>query len=181
VLRSLHPGDETRYLEAVHDPETHRWLHEIRFARDPQAFQRRVVDNALAVSLGQAVEWAVADPATDEYLAGINLFGFGSLDHASAEVGYRTHPAARGQGVMREAMRLVLEQAFRPVAQGGYGLGRVSLDAGDGNLGSQAVARSSGFTQTGRDRACYLMLDGRVVDLVRFDLLAEEWRTRISG
>ncbi len=128
--------------------------------------------------MGQALEWAIADPVTDAYLGGINLFGFDGLDHNSAEVGYRTHPAARGQGVMREAMRLVLDQAFRPEADGGYGLDRVSLDAGDGNLGSQAVARTSGFTETGRDRACYLMLDGRVVDLVRFDLLADEWRIR---
>jgi RimJ/RimL family protein N-acetyltransferase len=54
----------------------------------------------------------------------------------------------------------------------------VSLDAADGNLGSQAVARTSGFTETGRDRSCYLVSDGRVVDLVRFDLLADEWRSR---
>ena len=79
---------------------------------------------------------------------------------------------------MRAAMRLVLDQAFRPEGEGGYGLGRVSLDAGDGNLGSQAVARSSGFTETGRDRQVYLLPDGSLRDLVRFDLLADEWRNR---
>jgi RimJ/RimL family protein N-acetyltransferase len=178
VLRPLHVGDETRYLEAVHDPETHHWLHEIPFARDADGFQRRVLAGGLAPSLGQALEWAIADPATDAYLGGINLFGFGGLEHNSAEVGYRTHPAARGQGVMREAMRLVLEQAFASEAAGGYGLDRVSLDAGEGNTGSQAVARTSGFTQTGQDRACYLMPDGQVVDLVRFDLLLREWLAR---
>jgi RimJ/RimL family protein N-acetyltransferase len=176
VLRPLHAGDEARYLEAVHDPETHRWLHEIPLARDSETFRRRVVANQLAPSLGQALDWAIADPATDAYLGGINLFGFGGLDHNSAEVGYRTHPAARGRGAMREAMRLLLDLAFRPEANGGYGLSRVSLDAGEGNLGSQAVARTSGFTETGRDRVCYLMDDGEVVDLVRFDLLADEWR-----
>lgn len=176
VLRPLQPSDEGRYLEAVHDPETHRWLHEIGFARDPKAFQQRALTAGLAPSLGQGLEWAIADPTTDRYLGGINLFDFGSQDHNSAEVGYRTHPDARGRGVMREAMRLVLDQAFRAEAAGGYGLNRVSLDAGDGNVGSQAVARTSGFTETGRDRACYLMEDGRVLDLIRFDLLADEWR-----
>lgn len=175
VLRPLQASDEARYLEAVHDPETHYWLHDIPFARDPESFHQRVLSASLGPSLGLALEWAVADPTTDDYLAGINLFGFESLDHSSAEVGYRTHPAARGQGVMREAMRLLLDQAFRPEADGGYGLNRVSLDAGDGNAGSQAVARTSGFTETGRDRACYLLTDDRVVDLVRFDLLADEW------
>jgi RimJ/RimL family protein N-acetyltransferase len=177
VLRPLRSGDESRYLEAVHDVETHRWLHEIPFARDRETFQRRVLGVGLAPSLGQALEWAGADPAPHDYLAGINLFGFDSLDHNSAEVGYRTHPAARGQGIMREAMSLLLGQAFRPEADGGYGLDRVSLDAGDGNIGSQAVARTSGFVETGRDRACYLRSDGRVVDLLRFDLLADEWRS----
>jgi RimJ/RimL family protein N-acetyltransferase len=181
LLRPLRPDDESRYLEAVHDAQTHRWLHEIPFARDPAAFQRRVLDVGLGPSLGQGLEWAVADPATDDYLAGINLFGFDSLDHNSAEVGYRTHPAARGQGVMRAAISLVLGQAFCPQADGGYGLDRVSLDAADGNLGSQAVALTSGFTETGRDRACYLVSDGRVVDLVRFDLLAGEWRSRYQS
>ncbi len=176
VLRPLQAGDEARYLEAVHDPETHYWLHDVPFARDSQSFHSRVLATSLAPSLGQALEWAVADPTTDEYLAGINLFGFNSLDHNSAEVGYRTHPAARGRGVMREAIRVVLDQAFRKESEGGYGLGRVSLGAGHGNVGSQAVARTSGFTETGRDRACYLMTDGSVIDRVRFDLLADEWR-----
>jgi RimJ/RimL family protein N-acetyltransferase len=181
ALRPLQPSDETRYLEAAHDPETHVWLHEIPLARDSEAFRDRIHATALAAAVGHALEWAVADAETDEYLAGINLFGFGGLDHKSAEVGYRTHPAARGRGVMREAMRLVLEQAFLPEAEGGYGLERVSLDAGEGNLGSRAVARTSGFTETGRDRHCYLKADGDVVDLVRFDLLASEWRTRTGG
>jgi RimJ/RimL family protein N-acetyltransferase len=175
-LRPLEARDERRYLEAVFDPETHYWLHEIPFARDPAAFQLRVLTNGLAASLGQAVEWAIADADSDEYLGGVNLFGFGGLDHNSAEIGYRTHPAARKRGVMRRAMRLALDLAFRPADHGGYALHRVSLDAGEGNVGSQAVARVSGFTETGRDRQVYLLQDGSLVDLVRFDLLADEWR-----
>ena len=31
-----------------------------------------------------------------------------------------------------------------------------------------------GFTETGRDRLCYDLYDGSIVDLVRFDLLKHE-------
>jgi RimJ/RimL family protein N-acetyltransferase len=91
-------------------------------------------------------------------------------------VGYRSHPDARGRGYVSRALRLVIAQAFTPVDDGGYGLERLSLGAGDGNVASQAVARACGFTETGRDRRSYRLADDTVVDLVRFDLLREEWR-----
>jgi hypothetical protein len=37
-----------------------------------------------------------------------------------------------------------------------------------------------GFTETGVDRHCYDLNDGRVVDLVRFDLLRSEFE-RATG
>jgi RimJ/RimL family protein N-acetyltransferase len=168
--------DETRYLETVHDPATHWWLHEIPFARDSEAFTARMTNRDLGASLGQGVEWAIADPETDEYCGAVNLFDFGDLDYKTAEVGYRAHPDARGRGFVTASVKLAVGHALRPEAEGGYGLERIRLGAGDGNLGSLGVARSCGFTETGRDRRCYLMPDGSVLDLIRFDLLASEWR-----
>ncbi|MEJ7629831.1 MAG: GNAT family protein, partial [Nocardioidaceae bacterium] len=127
---------------------------------------------------GASVEWAVADAGDDHYLGTVNLFGFHSLDYRSAEVGFRTHPDARGRGVLTAALRLVLGHAFGSDDEGGLGLARVSLGAGDGNLASQGVALSAGFTATGRDRQCYDLLDGSIVDLVRFDILKSEFDAR---
>lgn len=178
VLRPLDARDERRYLETVLDAETHRWLHEIPFPRDPDTFEMRVRDRGLWASLGQFVEYAVADAVTDDYVGSVAIFGFGGLDYESAEIGYRTHPDARGRGFMTTSIRLLLGLAFAADADGGYGLHRVNLGAGDGNTASQAVARACGFTETGRDRSCYRLADDTVVDLVRFDLLADEWRSR---
>jgi len=65
-----------------------------------------------------------------------------------------------GLGIGRLVFRAL--NAAELALAGTLTLALLASTAGDGNLGSQAVARSSGFTQTGRDRACYLMLDGRV-------------------
>lgn len=170
-LRPLRADDEQRYLEVVSDPETQQWLHEIPLSKSRETFTRRLLNDGLSASLGQSVEWAIADPQTDAYVGGLHLFDFSGLDHLTAEVGYRAHPDARGRGFTSAALRLVRDVAFTPTEDGGYGLDRLRLDAGAGNAGSQAVARAAGFIETGRDRRCYLLADGTVDDLVRFDLL----------
>jgi ribosomal-protein-alanine N-acetyltransferase len=171
VLRGVRPDDEARMLQTATDPETHQWLHMIPFAREHAAFELRLAHDGLGASLGHSVEYVMADPATDEFVGAINLFDLRGLDHRSAEVGYRTHPSARGRGYTSAALRLLTGLAFGAEDDGGFGLQRIRLGAAGGNVGSQAVARSAGFTETGRDRHCYLLADGTVDDLVRFDLL----------
>lgn len=173
-LRPLRRDDGRRYVETNNDPESLLWLGTIPFPRDAASFQRHFGRRLVGSATGSSVEWVVADLRDDRYLGTVNFFGLHSLDYLSAEVGYRTHPDARSRGVLTAGLRLALGHAFTPVDAGGLGLERVSLGAGDGNLGSHRVARSLGFTETGRDRQCYDLYDGRVVDLVRFDLLRSE-------
>jgi RimJ/RimL family protein N-acetyltransferase len=136
-----------------------------------------VRDDPIHGTLGRFVSWTVAsNNNADTYLATITLFGIDDLDYKSGEVGYRTHPDARGRGVLTSALRSVVAFAFTPLEAGGVGLERLSLLAGDGNDASIGIARSLGFTEVGRDRRCYDLNDGRIVDLVRFDLLREEFR-----
>ncbi len=175
VLRPVQVEDEARCLETVQDRDSDLWLADLPLSRNSAAFRGQVRDAELAPSLGRSVQWAIADAETDAYVGGLTMFGFDGLDQLSAEVGYRSHPDSRGRGYVSGALRLALDQAFAPEDAGGYGLQRVSLGAGDGNVASQAVARACGFTETGRDRRCYRLSDDRVVDLVRFDMLAEEW------
>lgn len=174
-LREIRRDDEQPYLETNNDPESLLWLGTIPFPRDAAGFQRHFDRRLVGNATGSSVEWVIADLQEDSYLGTVNFFGLHSLDYLSAEVGYRTHPDARGRGVLKAGLRLALGHAFKPAETGGLGLQRVSLGTGDGNLGSQAVARSLGFTETGRDRRCYDRPDGSVVDLIRFDLLRSEF------
>ncbi len=177
-LRELRLEDEDRYLETVNDRESMRWLGTIPFPRDSAAFRRQHARRWLESATGSSLEWAIADGGDDRYLGTVNLFGFQSLDYKSAEVGYRTHPDTRGRGVGKASLRLALGHAFGSEDDAGLGLERVSLNAGAGNLGSLGLARTCGFTETGRDRRCYDLDDGSVVDLIRFDLLKSEYDAR---
>lgn len=177
-LRELRLGDERRYLETNNDPVSLHWLGTIPFPRDGEHFRRHLARRVVGGSLGESVEWAVADLDQDHYVGTVNLFGMTGLDYMSAEVGYRTHPDARGRGLLKAALLLAIDHAFAREEEGGIGLERISLNAGVGNDGSQRVAMACGFTQTGRDRRNYNLYDSTIVDLVRFDLLRPEFRSR---
>ena len=174
ALRDLAEKDAERFVEAATDAESMRWLADVLLPRTLQDYYRMHRDRLLGATLGSAVRWAIADAESDRYLGLLNLFGIGSLDYNSAEVGYHVHPDARGRGVMTRALQALLRHAFADPGEGGLGLQRVSLGTAPDNAGSLAVARACGFTETGRDRRCYRLSDGSVVDLLRFDLLAEE-------
>lgn len=174
VLRDVAKADEQRYVEATTDRESLRWLGAIPLPRAPEEFRLMYRDRLLSASLGTALRWSIADAEDDGYLGSLSLFGLGGLDYKSGEVGYHVHPDARGRGVMTTALRLAVGHAFAAESDGGLGLQRVSLGAAATNPASQAVARACGFTETGRDRRCYDLPDGSVVDLIRFDLLDTE-------
>ncbi len=73
------------------------------------------------------------------------------------------------------AVALVVRHAFIDVEDGGLGFDRVFLKAAASNPGSQRVAEKNGFTEVGRERSKELLGDGKLDDLVVFDLLREEW------
>ena len=76
---------------------------------------------------------------------------------------------------MSEAVRLAVRHAFMPHEEGGLGRIRLRLNAAEGNLASQQIARANGFVEVGRDRLAEPLGDGTFADLVRFDLLVGEW------
>ena len=76
---------------------------------------------------------------------------------------------------MSEAVRLAVRHAFVPREDGGLGRKRLRLTAADGNSASQHIARANGFVEVGRDRQAEPLGDGAFADLVRFDLLVDEW------
>jgi RimJ/RimL family protein N-acetyltransferase len=93
---------------------------------------------------------------------------------AAPEIGYWTHPDARGRGLMTTATRLVLRHAVVDVEDGGLGLPRVTLRAAAGNAPSNAVAVAAGLTRTGVARCAERLRDGTVTDMVLYDVLAGE-------
>jgi RimJ/RimL family protein N-acetyltransferase len=172
ALRPLGEIDVPAIVESCSDPRTQHWL-----GRMPRPYGEADARHWLELvteksSLGQGVWWAVVDPDDDTFLASVSL---PRLGHGEGEIGYWAHPAARGRGVMSEAVSLVVRHAFDPPASGGLGLHRLTLHAAAGNEASQQVARVNGFHEYGRERQAELLGDGTYDDMVQFDLLEAEW------
>jgi len=117
----------------------------------------------------------VADPESELCLGSVAVMDLRHALGTAGEIGYWTHPEARGQGVMSEAVRLAVRHAFIAREDGGLGRKRVRLNAADGNSASLHIARTNGFVQIGRDRQSEPLGDGTFADLLRFDLLVDEW------
>jgi RimJ/RimL family protein N-acetyltransferase len=172
-LRGHRDDDLAATVEACNDPAVRRWLPQIPspYRPDDALAHREAIRDDHAC--GRALYWAVADE--DDRLVGeIGVFGLRAGLSRTAELGYWTHPGARGRGLTTEAVRLAARHALLAREDGGLGLVRVLIRAADDNLASQRVAQRAGFRLAGRDREAELLDDGSVRDGLRFDLLAHE-------
>jgi RimJ/RimL family protein N-acetyltransferase len=173
-LRGHRSGDIPSMVQACNDPQTQRWLAQLPrpYAReDARAHLEEIAEEQAA---GRAVFWALVDPTTDVLVGEIGMWGLARGESRSAELGYWTHPAARGRRMTTEGVRLVARHALLPQERGGLGLARLIIRVAEGNVPSQRVAVGAGFRPTGRDRGAELLRDGTVQDLVRYDVLAGE-------
>jgi RimJ/RimL family protein N-acetyltransferase len=165
-LREWRHSDAERVVEACSDERTRHWLAASLPSpytlKNAHSYIAGCIDDARA---GSNLYWCVADAVMDLR----DALG------TAGEIGYWTHPEARGRGVMSKAVRLALRHAFIPREDGGLGRKRLRLNAADGNSASLHIAGDNGFVPIGRDRRSEPLGDGTFADLLRFDLLVHEW------
>ncbi|MDQ3643712.1 MAG: GNAT family N-acetyltransferase [Actinomycetota bacterium] len=174
-LRPFGETDIPRIVEACSDPRSRHWLSELPAPYTEDSARAYLHSMPVEESLARRVAWCVADAESDSLLGSIALMDLEG-DKPSGEVGYWTHPDARGRGVMTEAVALVVEHGLTPTAEGGLGMRRLQLLSAAENTASMEIARRAGFRQVGRERQAELLGDGSYDDLVTFDLLAAERR-----
>ncbi len=179
VLRPFRDADAPRVVEACSDERTSWWLGNMPSPYTIDDARAYLLGRGDAAADGRAVNWAVADPATDEVLGSIALFDLKA--GREGEIGYWTHPAARGRGVMTEACGLVVRHGFIPSDDGGLGLRRILVYAAEANSASRRVIESNGFTQYGLERRGTELRDGSLVDTACYDLLVEEYAGSASA
>lgn len=172
VLRPHEMRDAVRLREAGDDPTTQRHLQHFAAPFTTADAEAYLDKRAELAATGVGVHWTAADPVTDRALCFVGVFDV-TPGH-QAEIGYFTHPEARGRGVTSEAVGLVCRHAFVPEEDGGLGLRRLRLVTNETNHGSRAVAERAGFTLVGRERAGTRMRDGSFVDELCYDLLSDE-------
>ena len=161
-LRPFRTSDVDRIVEACSDPRTTHWLVSM-----PRPYERH---NALAyldsiaelAARGLGVAWCIADPRDDRCLGSISLDGLNGYAKRG-EIGYWTHPDARGRGVVTEAVQLVTRHARNS------GLARsILIRCARGNLASQRVAERAGYSKIGIQPISEPLSDGQLADFVLY-------------
>lgn len=168
VLREQRADDVPRVVEAYDDPVTARMLTFLPTPYLPAEAQASADRWAMKAMTGVGASWVVADAETDEFLGHVCL---PHTDGHNAEVGYATHPRARGRGLTTAATLLLVRHCFIPVTDGGLGLVRLYMTVRAQNAASLAVARATGFTEYGREHGSVPLRDGGYDDLVLLERL----------
>ena len=175
-LRAWRHTDAGRVVQACSDERTQHWLaHSLPSPYTDQDAHCFISGRDAEAADGKALSWCVADVETDVCLGSVAVMDLRHAMGTSGEIGYWAHPDARGRGVMSEAVGLAVRHAFVPREDGGLGRQRLQLIAAASNAASQHIARVNGFVEVGRDRRAERLADGTFADLVRFDLLVDEW------
>lgn len=180
-MRAHRPADGERITEACADSRTRHWLPRVPdpyTLDDARAHLEHVQEEEAS---GRSASWAVADTRTDEMVAEVGLLGLGPSSPRAAEIGYWTHPGARGRGVATRALRAAARHALLPVDTGGLGCERVLVRVARGNAASHHVALQAGMRPAGTDRRAERLRDGTVTDLVRYDLLLPDLGPDAAG
>lgn len=141
-LRAWQAGDQAVLLVAGRDPTITRWTEvpDPYLAADAEQYVLELAPQGWAC--GRSLAWAVCDSTTGEVLADVALrtaAGPGVWD-----VGYWCLPAARGQGVVPEALGAVCRWGFAQL-----GAVRIEWRAQVGNWSSRRAAEKAGFRVEG--------------------------------
>lgn len=152
VLRAHVAGDLDPVLERCLDEDTRR------FTAIPHDYTREMAQEYLAGRLDPSeteVSWAIE--VAGAYAGTIDL-RLMPVDAGAGSLGFVTHPAFRGRGVMSEAVRLVVGHAFDTL-----GWRYVRWEAHAGNWGSAKAVWRNGFPVP-TFVPDFLVERGRVVD-----------------
>lgn len=155
-LRAFLESDAARVAQACRDERTRHWLAELPSPYEEEDALSFIHGRTGLRASGDGLSWAIADPETDLLLGSVGLFDL-TDDLALGEIGYWTHPEARGRGVMTTAVRLVLGHAF-----GTLGVRCVVAYAAGQNRASRHVLVASGFEDIGIEPLGAVTAEGRL-------------------
>jgi RimJ/RimL family protein N-acetyltransferase len=168
-LREWRESDVPRIVEACSDERTQEWLGQMPDPYGEPEARSWLEHLRESRATGQGVQWAVVEPPDDRALAAIGFFHY--QPEVELEIGYWSHPDARGRGVMTRAMARVIAYAFDNL-----GVRRVMAGAAADNAASRHVIEANGLVAWGTERLGTGIRTGRA-DCVFYDVLVEEWRT----
>lgn len=158
ILRCPEHSDAEALLECMEDDRASYapwlpWIHTDNRSLPECHYSiemfKRKWDAADDLSLGFVM--SVIDKQTGTLIAGTGLHRFRPALH-EGEIGYWVRSSARGKGIATEATAHLLSWAFRPQAEGGWGLRRITIWCAEPNAGSVRVPTKLGLPLESRVR-----------------------------
>jgi ribosomal-protein-alanine N-acetyltransferase len=119
----------------------------------------------------EGIRWGITRKGEDVVIGSCGLFRFDE-GFRRAICGYELNQAEWRQGIMSEALTVMLDYAFGPMD-----LHRVEAVVDDVNEKSKALLRKLGFTQEGTLRQRFYFRE-RFLDEHYFGILRDEWKQR---
>ena len=172
-LRRLQEKDAENMLEWMHDPENQKG-----FQRDMMSMTLENAKNFCIEASSEEyckqnrdLHLAIIDE-TDEYFGTISLKNI-NMEYHSAEMAISVRKKARGQGVAKRAVGLLLQKCF-----GEMGLHRVYLTVLSDNIVAIRFYEKCGFTYEGELRD-HLFIRGNYISWKLYGMLEDEYSESI--
>jgi [ribosomal protein S5]-alanine N-acetyltransferase len=162
LLRQWRAEPSVRRYQPLNELPTAQLRADVASQRMPDLYRGR----------GEKFQWIVQ---VDGEAAGWITLVVSNWEHGLAEVGYALTTAFQGQGVMTDALQVLLDDLFLNTL-----LERVEARCAIENLGSQRVLEKNGFQREGHLKG-YFKLRGRRVDNYLFGLLRDDYLARRRG
>lgn len=166
-LREPEPADGDEYIQRARESEKfHRGL--VKMSKTPEGFA-----NFLKRSQSAANACFLIIRAEDDAIAGmVNLTQIFYGPFCGAYLGYWLCAGFTGQGLMAEAIQLILRHAFRDLK-----LHRLEANIQPDNAPSIKVVKRAGFRKEGFSEK-YLKVGGKWRDHERWAIVKENWKPR---
>jgi [ribosomal protein S5]-alanine N-acetyltransferase len=138
LLRRLQETDEEAIFFIRSDKEMNKYISRVRQTslEESKAFIDRITNN---INTGTSLYWAISTRERTTLIGTVCLWNF-STDGRTAELGYELHPSFQGKGIMDEAVKAVINYAFRYI-----GLEKIVAYTHFGNLPSLKLLTRNGF------------------------------------
>ncbi|MGN6384581.1 MAG: GNAT family N-acetyltransferase [Dyella sp.] len=172
-LRLLETHDAADLLAIFGDAEVVRYWSQPPWRGEEDALAMLERDRESFVD-GQALRLGIVLRSTGRVVGTLSVFNF-SRANRRAEIGYALARVHWGQGLMHEALGLLLGWAFDTLQ-----LHRLEADIDPANEASARSLQRLGFQREGLLRERWIV-DGQVSDTVFYGLLAAEWRAARSA
>lgn len=110
ALRALTPADKTAIFQLRTDSRVNTYLDRPVHTNPEEAaaFIQKVMDGTAG---GKSYYWGITIAETDKLIGTICIWNM-SEDRLQAEIGYELLPEEQGKGIMREALKAVIDFAF---------------------------------------------------------------------